>query len=70
MSVCFSNILYALRTFLSSAVNGGECDSLNQLDVEQCVEAIKNNPDLVVGVKVRITASVADDGRNEQESYR
>ncbi|PVD37034.1 hypothetical protein C0Q70_04027 [Pomacea canaliculata] len=51
-------------------LNGGECDSLNQLDVEQCVEAIKNNPDLVVGVKVRITASVADDGRNEQESYR
>lgn len=51
-------------------MNGGECDSLNQLNVEQCVETITNNPDLVVGVKVRITASVADDGRNEQESYR
>ncbi|GAB1602270.1 uncharacterized protein LOC115230581, partial, partial [Argonauta hians] len=49
---------------------GGECDSLNVVDVEKCVTCIQDNRDLVVGVKVRLTSNVADNGRNEEEIYR
>ncbi|KAK7481429.1 hypothetical protein BaRGS_00027385 [Batillaria attramentaria] len=50
--------------------DGGECDSLNQLDVDQCVAAIRDNPDFLVGVKLRLSTSISDNGRNEQEAYR
>ncbi|CAH1773076.1 unnamed protein product [Owenia fusiformis] len=49
---------------------GGESDCLNQVDTEMCIKAIEDNRDLVVGVKVRLTANVANDGANEEEIYR
>lgn len=49
---------------------GGECDSLNQVDVEKCVECIAANRDMAVGVKIRLSADVQNDGANEQEAYR
>ncbi|XP_076451682.1 deacetylase Oant_2987-like [Babylonia areolata] len=49
---------------------GGELDSLNQVDVEGCVSSILSNRDFVVGVKVRLSTSISDCGRNEQEAFR
>ena len=49
---------------------GGECDSLNQVNVDQCVQCITANRDLAVGVKIRLSADVQNDGANEQEAYR
>ncbi|XP_074606513.1 deacetylase EF_0837-like isoform X3 [Acropora palmata] len=53
-----------------SAVKGGECDSLNQVDPDLCIKCINQNRDLIVGVKVRLSASVANDGANEEEAFR
>jgi dihydroorotase len=49
---------------------GGELDSLNQVHVEQCVKCIKENRDMCVGVKVRLSADAANDGKNEAEAFR
>jgi len=51
-------------------VKGGECDSLNQVDPDLCIKCINQNRDLIVGVKVRLSASVANDGANEEEAFR
>ncbi|KAJ7378992.1 hypothetical protein OS493_018786 [Desmophyllum pertusum] len=51
-------------------VKGGECDSLNQVNSELCVECINQNRDMIVGVKVRLSASAANDGVNEKEAFR
>ena len=49
---------------------GGECDSLNQVDVAQCVSCINENKDMIVGVKVRLSSSVTNGGIFEAEVYR
>eukprot|EP00106_Octopus_bimaculoides_P023174 XP_014790616.1 PREDICTED: deacetylase EF_0837-like [Octopus bimaculoides] len=54
----------------AGGAKGGECDSLNVVDVDGCVSCIRKNRDMVVGVKVRLSSTVADDGRNEEEIYR
>ena len=51
-------------------VKGGECDSLNQVDSKLCTECINQNRDVIVGVKVRLSASAANDGANEEEAFR
>ena len=51
-------------------MKGGECDSLNQVDSDFCIKSINQNRDLIVGVKVRLSASAANDGANEEESFR
>lgn len=51
-------------------MKGGECDSLNQVDPDLCIKCINQNRDLIVGVKVRLSASVANDGANEEEAFR
>ena len=48
---------------------GGELDSLNQVQVEPLVKVIKENRDLCVGIKVRLSADAANDGKNEKEAY-
>ena len=55
---------------LSCTVKGGECDSLNQVDPDLCIKCINQNRDLIVGVKVRLSASVANDGANEEQAFR
>lgn len=51
-------------------MKGGECDSLNQVDPDLCIKCINQNKDLIVGVKVRLSASVANDGANEEQAFR
>ncbi|KAL9979660.1 hypothetical protein ACROYT_G017357 [Oculina patagonica] len=51
-------------------VKGGECDSLNQVDCKLCIDCISQNRDTIVGVKVRLSASAANDGANEEEAFR
>ena len=51
-------------------MKGGECDSLNQVDSELCIKCINQNRDLIVGVKLRLSASAANDGANEEEAFR
>lgn len=51
-------------------MKGGECDSLNQVDPDLCIKCINQNRDLIVGVKVRLSASVANDGANEEQAFR
>lgn len=54
----------------TASVKGGECDSLNQVDVDWCTKCIQQNRDMIVGVKVRLSASAANDGANEDEAFR
>ena len=39
------------------------------MDLKNCVECIESNRDLIVGVKIRLSKSLADNGKNEAESY-
>jgi dihydroorotase len=48
----------------------GELDLLKLADVEGCVDCVEANRDCIVGVKIRLSDSIADDGRNEAETYR
>ena len=47
----------------------GECDSLKTVDADDCIRAIEANRDILVGVKIRLSDTCADDGRNEAEAY-
>lgn len=48
----------------------GELDLLELADLEGCIDCVNANRDLIAGVKVRLSASLADEGRNEAEAYR
>ena len=65
--LCTCTVLILLDCF---TVKGGECDSLNQVDSKLCTDCINKNRDVIVGVKVRLSASAANDGANEEEAYR
>lgn len=43
---------------------------MNQLSKSKCIECIKENEDSIIGVKVRLSASVCNDGKNEQEAFK
>ena len=65
-------ILVLYNTVLQSTLptgGGGESDSLNQLDVNSCLKTIDKHKN-IIGVKVRLTADVANDGKNEEEAFR
>lgn len=49
---------------------GGELDSLNQVNADATVAAVKANRDMVCGIKIRLSLDCADDGANEAEAYR
>ena len=40
------------------------------MNVAQAVECVEKNRDMIVGIKVRLTADAANDGRNEAEGLR
>ncbi len=46
---------------------GGECDSLNQVDTELCLKCIREHPEHIVGIKVRLAELVTNDGKLEPE---
>jgi dihydroorotase len=48
----------------------GELESLKLASVRGCVDCIEASRDVIVGVKVRLSSSVCDDGRNEAEAFR
>jgi dihydroorotase len=48
----------------------GELDLLKLASVRGCVDCVEQNRDALVGVKIRLSASIADEGRNEAEAYR
>lgn len=52
------------------SVAGGESDTLAVLDEDACAECITDNRDVIVGVKVRLTAAVCGQGSTEIEAYR
>ncbi|KAK3104680.1 hypothetical protein FSP39_007611 [Pinctada imbricata] len=54
----------------SAGAPGGEIDSLNSIRVKDCASCVQGNRDIVVGVKVRLSKTIADQGRNEEEAYR
>ena len=64
-----SIVVKVSKLFINKGV-GGESDSLNQVNVSQCVACIRKYPEDIVGVKVRITANITDQGKVEKEVYR
>jgi dihydroorotase len=48
----------------------GELDLLRLANVRGCIDCVEQNRDVLVGVKIRLSASIADEGRNEAEAYR
>ncbi|KAH9513475.1 hypothetical protein Btru_033156 [Bulinus truncatus] len=50
--------------------SGGECDSLNAIHVDDCIQAVNKNRDMVVGVKIRLGIPISNNGQNEEEAYR
>ena len=49
---------------------GGESDTFAVLDETACQKCIETNRDVIVGVKVRLTADVCGQGKTEEEAYR
>jgi len=49
---------------------GGESDTLAVLNEDACVKCIQDNRDVIVGVKIRLTADICDMGRTEAETFR
>ena len=48
----------------------GELEAMKLISSDKCVECIRENEDILIGVKVRLSASIADNGCNESEAYR
>ena len=64
-----------LRVLLSIYVSihpglGGELDCLSDVDEELCLQCIEANRDMVVGVKLRLTSDIANNGKHEVEAFR
>lgn len=47
----------------------GELDLIRLANVDRCVGCVEANRDVIVGIKVRLSDSIADNGRNEREAY-
>ncbi|CAG2200221.1 unnamed protein product [Mytilus edulis] len=56
-----------LKKFIAEKTPGGEIDSLNQANVEACVKCIEANRDMIVGVKVRLSETIANDGKMKKK---
>jgi len=70
--LAFLNISRAGLSFAGPSAGGipGELDLMKLVVTEDCVECIEANRDLLIGVKIRLSEEIADEGRNEAESYR
>ncbi|XP_059096815.1 deacetylase Atu3266-like [Tigriopus californicus] len=49
--------------------SGGESDHLNAIKQSLCVQCVKDNPDIIVGIKVRLDKSITNNGATEHETY-
>ena len=43
---------------------------MKDLNEQQCLDCIARHPDKIVGVKIRLVAQIANDGKHEEEAYR
>ena len=70
--LAFLHISRAGLSFAGPAggVSLGELESLKLVNFDDCIACIEANRDLLVGVKVRLSDTIADEGRNESEAYR
>ena len=53
-----------------SIATGGESDTFAVLDEMACQKCIEANRDVIVGVKIRLTAAICGQGKIEEEAYR
>ena len=49
---------------------GGELDNLDDVDELSCLECIESYKNRVVGIKIRLSDDIANDGKHEFEAYR
>eukprot|EP00040_Diaphanoeca_grandis_P044845 m.13798 g.13798 ORF g.13798 m.13798 type:complete len:453 (-) comp9866_c0_seq1:84-1442(-) len=54
---------------MAGGAPGGELDNMNQIVVQPAVDCIEANRDVICGVKIRLTACIANDGKNEKEAF-
>ena len=47
----------------------GELETLKLVHSQDCIDCVESNRDILVGVKIRLSSSIADEGRNEAEAY-
>ena len=47
----------------------GELESPKFIDADECATCVEDNRDILIGVKVRLSASIADNGANEPLAY-
>lgn len=40
------------------------------MDIEECVQCVRDNPVTIVGTKLRLSAQLAQEGQNELEALR
>ena len=43
---------------------------MNIVNVDACVKCVESNRDMIVGIKLRLSDTIADRGKNEEEAYR
>lgn len=63
-------VMISTYYYIKSAAAGGESDTLAVLNEDACARCIQENRDVIVGVKVRLTADVCGKGSTEHEAYR
>lgn len=47
----------------------GELETLKLVNAGDCIDCVEANRDLIVGIKIRLSASIADEGRNEATAF-
>ena len=67
-----SMLIAITLVFCSCSLTGvaGELDNLDNVNEQQCLDCIAKHLDKIVGVKIRLTAQIADSGKNEHEAFR
>ena len=64
MDLCKAHVLLLIA---KSFYKRGECDSLNQVLVDSCVECVRDNSHIAVGVKVRLSADARNEGATTED---
>ncbi len=62
-----AGLAFATRT---GSDDPGELETLKLIHTEDCIACLEANRDVLVGVKIRLSSSIANQGANEAESYR
>lgn len=48
----------------------GELESLDDVNEEQCLDCVRAHPDTIVGIKIRLSTYIANQGKHEAEALR